>query len=130
MGCPECQGSGFCGKCYGVGFKPTERERITGTLLGVWWISWFGIITGFLLVGYKLLSFAHGRAAYFSILLLTITVLLWILFYVVTEKLRAKMPRDKNWHASTHVSTLAGTILAIFTLLGIVFFIYVAPYIR
>jgi hypothetical protein len=130
VGCSECQGSGFCGQCYGVGFEPTKREKIAGSLLGAWWISWIGIISGFLLVGYELLSFAHGRAAYSSILLLTATVLLWILFYVVTEKLGAKMPRDKNWHAFTLVSTLAGTILAVFTLLGIVFFLYVAPYIH
>src|ERR1700722_15212803 len=128
--CRECQGSGFCGRCYGVGFEPTEREKIAGPVVGIWWISWFGIISAFLLVGCELLSFIQGRAAYSSILLLTTTVLLWILFYVATEKLGAKMPRDKNWHAFTLVSTLAGTILAVFTLLGIVFFLYVAPYIH
>ena len=130
VGCRECQGSGYCGKCYGVGFEPTKGERITGKLLGLWWISWFGIISAFLLVGCDLLSFIKGRAAYSSILLLTATVVLWFLFYVATEKLGAKMPRDKNWHAFTLLSTLAGTMLAIFTLLGIVFFIYVAPHIR
>ena len=130
VGCWECQGSGFCGQCYGVGFEPTKRERITGRLLGIWWISWFGIIGAFLLVGYELLSFIHGRAVYSSILLLIATVLSWILFFVVTEKLKARMPRDRNWLASTLLSTLAGTILAIFTLLGIAFFIYVAPHIH
>jgi hypothetical protein len=130
VNCRLCQGSGYCGQCYGVGFEPTNSERITSNFLSVWWISWFGIISAFLLVGYELLSFIQGRAAYSSILLLTATVLLWILFYIVTENLRAKIPRDRNWHASTLLSTLAGTILAIFTLLGIAFFIYVAPHIH
>ena len=130
VGCRLCQGSGYCGRCYGVGFEPTNSERITGILFGVWWISWFGIIGAFLLVGYEVLSFIQGRAAYASILLLTSTVLSWTLFYIVTEKLTAKIPRDRNWRASTLLSTLAGTILAIFTLLGIAFFIYVAPHIH
>lgn len=130
VGCQECQGSGFCGQCYGVDLEPTNSERNTGRFLGVWWISWFGIIGAFLLVGYEVLSFIHGRAAYSSLLLLTITVLSWILFFMATEKLGAKMPRDRTWRASTLLSTLAGTILAIFTLLGIAFFIYVAPHIH
>jgi hypothetical protein len=130
VNCLECQGSGLCAKCYGVGFDPTKGERIAGALLGLWWISWFGVISAFLLVGYELLSFVDGRAAYSSILLFAVTVFLWIMFYIVTEKLGAKMPRDRNWHAFTLVSTLAGTILAIFTLLGIAFFVYAAPHIH
>jgi hypothetical protein len=81
--------------------------KITDIFLSVWWISWFGIIGGFLLVGfweYKLLSAIGGLAAHFSIVLLTVIVLSWILFYVVTAKLEAKITRDGNWHSDALLS--------------------------
>jgi len=133
VGCRSCQGSGYCGECYGVGFLPTKLEKMTGRFLGIWWISWFGIIGGFLFVGFsecKLLSAIGGRAAHFSIVLFTATVLSWVLFFVVTEKLTVRITRDRNWHSYTLLSTFAGSVLAIFTLLGIAFFIYVAPHIH
>ena len=130
MGCPECQGSGFCGKCYGVGFEPTERERTVGTLLGVWWISWFGIIGGFLLVGvweYRSISSQGGALPRFSLTLLIVTSLLWAVFYAVDGKARAAVEGAKNEQVVVHLLTMAGTFLAIITLLEILFFIYIAP---
>ena len=130
-GCRDCQGSGYCGQCYGVGFEPTKREKITGGLLGIWWISWFGIISGFLFVGFwECKLWWGGPGVYFSIVLLTVTLLSWILFFVVTAKMDSRIARDRNWHSFTLLSTFAGTILAIFTLLGIVYLIFVAPRLR
>jgi len=34
---------------------------------------------------------------------------------------------EKTWKSLVQLSTLAGTILAIYTLLGVVFFVHVAP---
>ncbi len=60
-------------------------------------------------------------------MLLTITILSWVLFFALDNKARAKADRDNNWKGLVILSTLAGTILAIYTLLGIFFFIYIAP---
>ena len=125
-----CQGSGYCGSCYGIGLEPSTSEGVTSSLLGIWWVSWFGILGAFLFVGVWQLRIASslGRGIpYFSFMLLAVTIVLWILFFVLDEKVRAKAKRDDNWPALVLLSTLAGTILAVFTLVGTFFFIYIAP---
>jgi amino acid transporter len=87
-------------------------------------------VRAFLLVGvleYRIGLSTRSGASHFSLLLLIVTVLLWVLFFVLDGKVRGKAHRDNNWQAIVLLSTLAGTILAILTLVGIFFFIYIAP---
>jgi hypothetical protein len=117
--CRFCQGSGYCRHCYGTGLERSSSDRVKSSLLGVWWTSWFGIIGAFLLVGvweYRIGLSTRRGASHFSLLLLIVTVLLWVLFFVLDERVRGKAHRDNNWPALVLLSTLAGTILVIFTL--------------
>jgi amino acid transporter len=73
-----------------------------------------------------------SAASLFCFVLLTVTILLWILFFALDNKVRdrkvrANADREKNWQALVLLSTLAGTILAIYTLMGIFFFADIAP---
>jgi len=60
-------------------------------------------------------------------MLMATTMFLWVLFFVVDHKARSGAYREKSWKDLVHLSTLAGTILAIYTLLGIFLFVYIAP---
>ena len=105
-------------------------KSFNGVLLGIWWISWFGIIGAFLWVGvfeYRvILSLRHGPSS-FCLRLLLITSLMWVTFFVVDDKARKRVDGDKNRQVVVALLTFAGTILAVFTLLGIFFFSYIAP---
>ena len=46
--------------------------------LGLWWISWFGIIGGFLMVGIGEYGHESTAASHFSVTLMIVTVLLWM----------------------------------------------------
>jgi len=105
-------------------------EKTRDVFLWLWWISWFGLIGAFLFVGfweYRVTSSVGSSVSHFCLMLLTITILLWALFFALDNKARAKTDSDKNWKSLVILSTLAGTILAIYTLVGIFFFIYIAP---
>jgi hypothetical protein len=128
--CPTCYGTGKCRHCYGTGFELTTMEKTRDVFLWLWWISWFGLIGAFLFVGfweYRVTSSVGSSVSHFCLMLLTITILLWALFFALDNKARAKTDSDKNWKSLVILSTLAGTILAIYTLVGIFFFIYIAP---
>ena len=105
-------------------------KSLNGFLLWIWWISWFGIVGAFLWVGvfeYRtILSLRHGPSS-FSLALLLITSLMWVIFFVVDEKVRKKVDGEKNRQVVVALLTFAGSILAVFTLLGIFFFSYIAP---
>jgi uncharacterized membrane protein YGL010W len=99
------------------------REKIR-SFLGYWWISWFGIIGGFFLVGgwECKREFDRGGAAFhFSLALLIIIAVSWVAFFVVDGNAQRREPMVVN------VLTAMGTLLAIFTLLGIFFFVQIAP---
>jgi hypothetical protein len=102
------------------------REKIR-SFLGYWWISWFGIIGGFFLVGgwECKREFDQGGAAFhFSLALLITIALSWSAFFVVDGKAQRRGPMVVN------VLTAMGTLLAIFTLLGIFFLVQIAPRVR
>jgi hypothetical protein len=106
-------------------------EKAKDILLSIWWISWIGIICAFLYVGvweYRNISVVQGGASHrFSLTLLIVTSLLWVAFYAVEEKAREKVDGAKNEQVVVSLLTVAGTFLAIFTLMGISYFIYIAP---
>ena len=93
------------------------------TFLWFWWISWLGIIGGFFLVGgqetWRELS-QDGAALPFSLTLLIVIPVLWTAFLIADSKVkeRARM---------VALLTTVGTILAILTLIGIFFFVDIAP---
>lgn len=105
-------------------------KSLNGVLLWIWWIGWFGIIGAFLWVGVfeyrNTLSLRHGPAS-FSLALLLVTSLMWVLFFLVEEKARKKVDGEKNRQVVVALLTFAGSILAVFTLLGIFFFSCIAP---
>jgi hypothetical protein len=128
--CRTCYGTGKCRHCYGLGLEMTTLEKAKSTLVGLWWISWFGIIAGFVLVGvweYRIILPKAGTSSRFSLSLLVVTIVLWVVFYVVGEKTRAKAEGAKNYQVATDLLTMAGTFLAIVTIMGILFFSYIAP---
>ncbi|SRR5260370_24234613 len=107
-----------------------EMKSLTGAVLWIWWISWLGIIGAFLWVGvfeYRTaLSLRHGASS-FCLSLLLVTSLMWTIFFLADDKVRKKIDGEKNRQVVVTLLTLAGSILAVFTLLGILFFIYIAP---
>jgi len=70
------------------------------------------------------------KASHFSLALMMITVGAWIIFFVADSKLRKRIDGEENMAAIVDLLTLTGTLLAVFTLLGIGFFVLVAPYLR
>jgi hypothetical protein len=95
--------------------------------LGLWWISWFGIIGGFFMVGIGNYRHESQAASHFSLALMITAGILWFTFFVADAKFRKRVDGEKNGKVVTDVLTLAGTFLAVFSLLGIVFFVTVAP---
>jgi drug/metabolite transporter (DMT)-like permease len=95
-------------------------------LLGLWWISWFGIIGGFLMVGVGEYKRESPAASHFSIVLMVVTVLLWVVFFIADDKARKRI-REGETTVVVGLLTLTGTFLAVFTLLGLGFFVFIAP---
>jgi hypothetical protein len=103
---------------------------LTTLLRSVWWITWLIIITAFFCVGgmeYWYEFSQGGVSAYFSLTLLIVDGLAWILFFVVDALAREKVEGEKNKQLVVSLLTTTGTVLAIFTLLGTFFFRYIAP---
>ena len=101
----------------------TKMTPLTDLLLSLWRLSWFGILGGFLFVG--IAEFRHeiprgGAVAHFTIALLIIVTLSWIAFFVAQSQVRTREP------IVVRLLTLMGTLLALFTLLGVYFFVIIA----
>ena len=103
-------------------------KSLTGALLGIWWISWLGIIGGFLSVGVfeyrSARSLRHGASSLCVALLFT-TSLMWAIFFLADHNVRKRIDGENS--RQVVVTLLTGSILAVFTLLGIWFFTYIAP---
>ena len=95
--------------------------------LGLWWISWFGVIGGFLIVGIGEYRHESTAASHFSIILMIVTVLLWIVFFITDDRARKRINGAENATVVVDLLTITGTFLAVFTLLGIGFFVVIAP---
>ena len=96
-------------------------------LISLWWVSWFGIFGGFLSVGCwecKRELDQAGAALPFSIGLLLFIVIAWAAFLVADSKTAKPEPQHVN------LLTLMGSLNASFTLIGILFFVYIAPRVR
>ena len=110
------------------------RRSLNSHLLGIWWITWFGILGAFLFVAvaeHSYMSSSRGASASrYSVTLVIVTILLWALFYFADARVRRKVKEEESRSVVVGLLTLTGTCLAIFTLLGIFFFIYVAPRLR
>ena len=91
-------------------------------LRSLWWLSWFGILGGFLFVG--IAEFRHvpkgSVVSHYILSLLVIVTLSWIAFFTVDSQMRTRDP------LIVRLLTLTGTFLAVFTLLGIYFFVTIA----
>jgi hypothetical protein len=91
-------------------------------LLSLWRLSWFGILGGFLFVGVA--EFKHvpkgSAVSHYILSLLTIVTLSWIAFFATHSQVRTRDP------LVVKLQTLTGTFLAVFTLLGIYFFVTIA----
>ena len=128
--CRTCYGTGKCRYCNGMGLEMSALEKAKDIFLSLWWISWFGIIGGFLMVGvweYRNISPQRGLSPRFSLALVIVTSLLWVVFYAVGENARAKVDGAQNEQVIVNLLTVTGTFLAIITLMEIFFFIYIAP---
>jgi hypothetical protein len=66
-------------------------------------------------------------ASHFSIILMVVTVLSWIVFFIADSKARKKLNAQANAMVVVDLLTITGTFLAVFTLLGIGFFVVIAP---
>jgi len=96
---------------------------MTDLLLSLWRLSWLGIIGGFLFVG--IAEFRHeiprgGAVSHFTIALLLVVTLSWIVFFGAHATARTREP------FLVRLYTLMGSLLAVFTLLGIYFFVIIA----
>jgi hypothetical protein len=94
------------------------RRSVRDLLLSAWWVSWVGIIAGFLYVGVSEIKseFSRGAVSRLSLTLLVTVSLLWLCFFTVDSK------TDERTPALIKPLTAAGTALAAITLLGIWFY--------
>ena len=84
----------LCLKCVQAGRLPEGNMKSLQRWLGLWWISWFGIIGGFLMVGIGEYRHESRAASQFSITLMIVTVLLWIVFsWWMTRRERESMAK-------------------------------------
>ena len=93
----------------------------------MWWISWFGIIAGFLMIGIGGIGHESTVATHFSVTLMIVIVLLWIVFFIADDRARKRINDEGNTTVVVDLLTVTGTFLAVFTLLGIGFFVVIAP---
>lgn len=66
-------------------------------------------------------------ASHFSIILMIVTVLLWIVFFISDGRARKRINGEAHATVVVDLLTITGTFLAVFTLLGIGFFVVIAP---
>jgi hypothetical protein len=90
--------------------------------LGYWWISWFGILGGFFMVGVETYRRQSVAARHFSLTLMTVVSLSWIAFFVADSRVDQEHRRSV-----VNLLTLMGTLLTGFTLLGIGYLVFIAP---
>lgn len=104
-----------------VGLKmlPQRRTSLRNLLLSAWWVGWLGIIGGFLFVAVSEVKFEFSRGAVSrpSLALLVVIPLSWTCFFVADSKAKDRRPRVVK------LLMAAGSSLAVFTLLGIWFFV-------
>src|SRR5947208_4304089 len=81
-------------------------------LLGLWWISWFGIIGGFLMVGIGEYKHESPAASHFSITLMIVTILLWTVFFIADNRARKRIDGERSTTVVVDLLTLTGTFLA------------------
>jgi hypothetical protein len=105
---------------------PQRRLSFIDLLLSVWWISWLGILCGFLYVGLSevAIEFSRGIVSRLSLAILLAVPLSWICFFLVDSKAKRRTSKVVN------LLTVAGTSIAAFTLLGIWFFVANAGRVR
>src|ERR1700716_551550 len=103
-------------------FAVPTRMKSLRSWLGYWWISWFGILGGFFMVGVGAYNDQSTTARHLSLALMAFIGLCWIVFFVADSK--AKGERRKR---VVDLLTLMGTLLALFTLFGIGFLVFLAP---
>src|SRR5262249_30340685 len=105
---------------------PQRRTVLLDLLLSVWWVSWFGIIAGFLFVGILevKIEFSRGAVSRASLGLLVTIPLSWICFFIADSK------ATKRTTKVVRLLTIAGTSLAAVTLFGIWFFVANAGRVR
>jgi hypothetical protein len=98
---------------------PQKRTSLVDLLLSVWWVSWLGIIGGFLCVGISevKIEFSRGAVSRPSLALLVAVPLSWICSFIADSKANERTPKIVK------LLTVAGTSPAAFTLIGIWFFI-------
>lgn len=101
---------------------PQKRRSVADLLLSIWWVSWLGIIVGFLVVGSLevKIEFSRGAVSERSLALLLAIPLTWIFFFIADSKAVERTPRVAR------LLTVAGTLVAAFTVLGIWFFVAIA----
>jgi hypothetical protein len=85
----------------------TPVTPVVDLLLGLWWVSWFGIIGGFLCVGVSevKLELSSGAVSRLSLAFLVAVPLSWICFSVADSKVNERTPKVVN------LLTAAGSLL-------------------
>ena len=92
--------------------------------LGLFWVTWFGFIISFAFIAVVEVRrefFANSVALPFSSSLTALTLLSWIAFFVADAKLPERGP------VAVNLLTMLGAVLAGMTLLGIFYFVSIAP---
>ena len=92
--------------------------------LRLWWISWFGFIGGFFMIGVGDYRRESSPARHFSLALMVIVGILWTVFFITDAKVKTRTPEI------VRLLSLMGTLLAAVTVVGIGFFVLVAPRIQ
>src|SRR5439155_17123168 len=106
---------------------PRGKLRSLRRWLRLGWVSCFAIIKGIFMVAIRMYRHDSPAASHFSITLMIVTVLLWIVFFIADDMARKRIDGEGNTAVVVDLLTLTGTFLAVFTLLGVCFFVVIAP---
>lgn len=109
-------------------------EEIRGIVLWLVFISTFGIVPVFVILGFQefwiLRTVGNGTSTYCFVLVI-LTLFLWALYLYVEHKACEKVQNnEKLWEATYELRTVAFFILLAYTLLGFFFFVRIVPRIR
>ena len=79
------------------------------------------------MIGISGIEHESSVASHFSVTLMTVTVQCWIAFFFADDRARKRINGEANTTVVVDLLTMTGTFLAVFTLLGIGFFVVIAP---
>jgi hypothetical protein len=82
------------------------------------------------MVGIGEYRYESAPTSHFSLILMIVTMAAWLVFFITDHKIRKRIDGEGNFAPVVDHLSVMGTLLATFTLLGIGFFVEIAPRVK